>query len=197
MQPKITGIILAGGRATRMGGQDKGLINLGGKALFQRVANKLAPQVDSLLINANRNQSCYEQSGIPVFKDVTNDFSGPLAGMLAGLLTANTEWVVFAPCDVPDIPTDMVNHLWLGKKNALSAYVNDGERAHPTLALMHKSLAAQLSDYLASGERKLMFFLNQINAQAVIFNVAPHKFANLNTLEDCALWEKNNREHHD
>lgn len=62
---------------------------------------------------------------------------------------------------------------------------------------MHKSLAAQLSDYLASGERKLMFFLNQINAQAVIFNVAPHKFANLNTLEDCALWEKNNREHHD
>lgn len=194
MQPMITGIILAGGRSTRMGGKDKGLFQLDGKLLYQHVADKLTPQVNHLLINANRNISCYEKSGIPVFSDITESFSGPLAGMLAGLNIAATEWCIFVPCDVPDIPSNMVEKLWQGRNNTLAAYVNDGERDHPTLVLLHKSLITTLENYLANGERKLMILLHNIHAQRVIFNESAEMFCNLNTPEDCALWEERNTE---
>ncbi len=132
MRPNITGVILAGGRSSRMGGNDKGLISLNGKPLYQHVIDRLRPQVEDLLINANRNQAFYQESGIPVINDIITGFVGPLAGMHAGLSHSATEWVVFAPCDVPMLPLNLVSQLWQSKGQALAAYVSDSEREHPT-----------------------------------------------------------------
>ncbi|WP_186367850.1 molybdenum cofactor guanylyltransferase MobA [Yersinia kristensenii] len=193
MQPNITGVILAGGRSSRMGGNDKGLILLHNKPMFQHVIDRLKPQVNDLLINSNRNQEIYQQSGIPVINDIITGFVGPLAGMHTGLSYSATEWVVFAPCDVPALPSNLVSQLWQGKQQALAAYVHDGERPHPTLALIHVSLKSLLAEYLAKGDRKLMIFMESVNAQSVIFKGQGDQFSNLNTPTDCDLWEQSKR----
>lgn len=188
MHEEITGIILAGGRATRMGGEDKGLVPVAGIPLYQYVLARLRPQVGPIAINANRNQARYRESGLPIIGDLIPDFSGPLAGMLVGLKYATTEWVAFVPCDVPDFPATLIEKLWQQKGSAIAAYASDGERAHPTLALLHTSLATPLEDYLARGERKLMLFLDAAGAQQVEFKGQKSAFHNLNTLEDCQRW---------
>ncbi|MMZ43661.1 Molybdenum cofactor guanylyltransferase [compost metagenome] len=190
MHEEITGIILAGGRATRMGGEDKGLVPIAGIPLYQYVLARLRPQVGPIAINANRNQARYRESGLPIIGDLIPDFSGPLAGMLAGLKYATTEWVAFVPCDVPDFPATLIEKLWQQKGSAIAAYASDGERAHPTLALLHTSLATPLEDYLARGERKLMLFLDAARAQQVEFKGQQSAFHNINTLEDCRRWVK-------
>lgn len=195
MHEEITGVILAGGRSTRMAGKDKGLIQLGDKALYQHVLTRLTPQVGCLIICANRNQQRYRESGLPVVSDLTADFPGPLAGILAGFHYANTEWIVCAPCDVPDLPYNLVEQLWQHKGTALAAYASDGERVHPALALLHTSLLGNLTDYLACGERKLMLFMEAIGAQQVIFNNQQQAFRNLNTPEDCQQWLQEKRGH--
>ncbi|MDX7992737.1 molybdenum cofactor guanylyltransferase MobA [Xenorhabdus littoralis] len=187
-QTKISGAILAGGLSTRMGGNDKGLLQFDGSPLYQHIAAKLQPQVHELLINANRNLETYQQSGYPIIPDIVTDFSGPLAGMLSVLKNAINEWVVFVPCDVPDFPEDLVAKLWHYKQHAWAAYAHDCERAHPTLALMHRRLIPRLESYLALGDRKLMFFMQMIKAKAVYFP-DPNAFTNLNTLEECHNWE--------
>lgn len=115
MHQGISGVILAGGRGMRMGGEDKGLMPIGGITLYQYVLARLRPQVSSIAISANRNQARYQTSGLPVIGDLTPDFSGPLAGMLAGLEQATSEWVAFVPCDVPDFPTTLIEQFWLQK----------------------------------------------------------------------------------
>lgn len=190
MHEDITGIILAGGRATRMGGEDKGLVQVAGIPLYQYVLARLRPQVGPMAISANRNQARYQESGLPTIGDLTTDFPGPLAGILAGLKYAATEWVVFVPCDVPDFPTTLVEQLWQQKGRSLAVYASDGERAHPTLALLHISLASQLADYLARGDRKLMLFLDAAGARQVTFTGQQAAFHNLNTREDCLHWQQ-------
>ncbi|MDR0218526.1 MAG: molybdenum cofactor guanylyltransferase MobA [Enterobacteriaceae bacterium] len=186
--PKISGAILAGGLSTRMGGNDKGLLQFGGIPLYQRIATKLQPQVHELLINANRNQAFYQQSGYPIIPDIITDFSGPLAGMLSVLKNAIHEWVMFVPCDVPDFPEDLVEKLWRYKQQSAAVYVHDCERAHPTLTLMHRSLIPRLESYLALGDRKLMLFMQMIKAKAVYIPY-PDAFTNLNTPEECQNWQ--------
>ncbi|MGB8663332.1 MAG: molybdenum cofactor guanylyltransferase MobA [Serratia inhibens] len=190
MHEDITGIILAGGRATRMGGEDKGLVQVAGMPLYKHVLTRLRPQVGPIAISANRNQARYQESGLPTIGDLTADFPGPLAGILAGLRYATTEWVVFVPCDVPDFPTTLVEQLWQQKGRSLAAYASDGERAHPTLALLHTSLAPQLASYLAQGDRKLMLFLDAAGAHQVPFTGQQAAFHNLNTREDCQRWQQ-------
>ncbi|WP_226068232.1 molybdenum cofactor guanylyltransferase MobA [Dickeya zeae] len=192
----ITGVILAGGQSSRMGGNDKGLIELEGKPLYQHVLARLKPQVDTLLINANRHQARYQQSGYPVIGDINRDFSGPLAGIFTGLSIAETEWVVFAPCDVPALPYDLVSRLQQScgnqsSDNHCAAYATDGVREHPTLLLIHTSLTEKLERYLKNGDRKLMLFLEQVAAKAVSFADQPLSFRNLNTPEDLAHWQGN------
>ena len=182
----ITGVILAGGRSSRMG-QDKGLVKIDGLPLFVHIANKLQPQVDTLLISSNQHQEQYAER-FAVIGDITADFAGPLAGMLAALVASQTEWVAFVPCDVPAFPDNLVQRLWENKGQAPAAYVTDGERAHPTLCLLNKSLIPRLREYLAQGERKVMLFFAQIVAQQVVF-ANPAAFANLNTPEDVQLWQ--------
>src|SRR5690606_37051954 len=106
----VSGVILAGGRATRMGGDDKGWVPLAGTPLIQHVLTRLRPQVDEVLINANRSQARYRQLA-PVIGDAQADFQGPLAGMLAGLTAARHDWVLFVPCDGPALPLDLMTRF--------------------------------------------------------------------------------------
>ncbi|MEY0766194.1 MULTISPECIES: molybdenum cofactor guanylyltransferase MobA [Providencia] len=190
----ITGVILAGGRGTRMGGQDKGLVLLSGKPLYQHILARLQPQVGEVLINANRNQARYSESLLTVISDLNNHFSGPLAGMQSALHHATTDWLLFVPCDVPAFPLNLVEKMFNEKEKHLACYACDAEREHPTFALLHRSLKTQLDDYLARGDRKLMLFMHEVNAKSVIFSPESGSFANLNTLEDSRNWELQQKE---
>ena len=182
----ITGVVLAGGKATRMGGKDKGLMELNGQPLWRHVAGKLAGQVDAVVISANRNLAVYQASGYPVIQDSLADFPGPLAGMLAVMQQVNSEWFLFCPCDTPAIPEDLAARLRAGAGGAPAAWVSDGERDHPTIALLHRQLAPFLAEYLASGERRVMVALRQVGGKSVDCSDIKSAFLNVNTPEDLA-----------
>lgn len=182
----ITGVVLAGGKATRMGGKDKGLLELNGQPLWQHVAGKLARQVDTVVISANRNLAVYQASGYPVIQDSLPGFPGPLAGMLAVMQQVNSEWFLFCPCDTPTIPKDLATRLRAGLNDAPAVWVFDGERDHPAIALMHRQLIPFLTDYLASGERRVMVALRQAGGKAVDCSDIQSAFINVNTPEDLA-----------
>ena len=190
MMTQLSGCILAGGRATRMQGQDKGLVLLGGIPLYQHSVKHLAPQTDEVFINANRHIAAYHATGLRLVSDTLPDFPGPLAGMLAGLENARHDWVLFVPCDVPVFPENLAHTLWQQKGDALCAYACDATRAHPTFALCHRSLAEPLKNYLTNGDRKLLLFMNMIGAKAVTFDASADQFVNLNTFAECREWEK-------
>nr|WP_197969171.1 molybdenum cofactor guanylyltransferase MobA [Buttiauxella agrestis] len=186
---EVTGVVLAGGRSTRMGGQDKGLIELNGLPLFEHVIRKLAPQVNDVVISANRNRAKYQSVGLTVLSDTLPGYPGPLAGMLSLMKQLHSEWFLFCPCDTPNIPEDLASRLWEQKRDASAVWVNDGERDHPTIALLHKKLTAPLESYLASGERRVMVFLRELGGHAVLFPNQKQNFVNINSPEDLALWE--------
>ncbi|WP_158782323.1 molybdenum cofactor guanylyltransferase MobA [Pantoea sp. BAV 3049] len=180
----VTGVILAGGRGSRMGGEDKGLIDYHGKPLYQHVLERLRPQTGKMCISANRNIAVYQQSGLPVIGDSLPDFPGPLAGMLTALDYIDTEWAIFSSCDTPALPADIVLRLWQAKQAAPAVWARSAGRDHPTLALLHVSLAEPLAAYLAKGERKVMLFLDQAGGHSVPFDDCPGAFANINRPED-------------
>lgn len=121
-----------------------------------------------------------------MLSDSISGFKGPLAGILTVLEHSPTEWVLFAPCDTPFIPTHLAETLWAGRQGALAAYADDGERAHPTVALISKQLIQPLRNYLLGGDRKLMIFMSQQSAIPVRFHDDPRAFRNINTLDDAA-----------
>lgn len=180
----ITGVILAGGQSRRMGGEDKGLLQLHGQPLYQHVLQRLHPQVDQLLISANRNLSQYRLSGVEVISDSLPDFPGPLAGMLSALQAMKTEWAAFCACDTPFIPRDYVTRLCQQKGNAHAVWVRSAQRDHPALALLHRDLAGPLENYLLRGERRLLHFLLQAGGHAVMFPDDESAFSNINTPEE-------------
>lgn len=186
----ITAIVLAGGRGTRMQGQDKGLMNFKNRPIIEHVVDCLTPQVREIRINANRHLSRYEAMGYPVFSDIMPGFLGPLSGVYSGLLEADHDWIVSVSCDTPYLPTDLVSRLWQGLNGKLAAYVHDGERSHPTLLLINKQLLSPLKIYLETGERKLHLFLTRIDAQVVDFSDCPHCFININTSEQLNYWSQ-------
>lgn len=172
-----------------MGGQDKGLMMLNGVPLFEHVIKRMAPQVNSMAICANRNILEYQLSGLSVINDSLADFPGPLAGMLSAMQKLDGEWFLFCPCDTPNIPVNLAESLWNQRGQYPAAWVNDGERDHPTIALLHRKLAPPLEYYLASGERRVMSFLREIDGHAVVLEGITSSFINLNTPEDIALWK--------
>lgn len=186
----INAVILAGGQGQRMSGEDKGLLLLKNKPLYQYVLERLQGQVATILINANRNLSCYQQSGYPVFSDQRADFIGPLAGIYQGLQQINSDWGLFVSCDTPFLPTDLAERLFYERKGRSAAFVFDGERAHPTLLLLHRQNQLLLADYLATGARKLRVFLQQIRAQPVDFSDCPQCFININHPQELTYWEQ-------
>ncbi|HDR2626898.1 TPA: molybdenum cofactor guanylyltransferase MobA [Enterobacter cancerogenus] len=181
---EIIGVVLAGGRATRMGGKDKGLQLLNGKPLWQHVADALAGQVSARVLSANRHIDIYQRSGLPVYQDTLADYPGPLAGMLSVMQQNWGEWFVFCSCDTPFIPACLVERMVQQRGDSPVVWAHDGERDHPTIALIHKSLIPALQDYLAAGERRVMVFMRQSGGHSVDFSDLKSAFVNVNTLED-------------
>lgn len=180
----FTGVILAGGQGSRMGGQDKGLLELQGKPLYQHVLQRFMPQVNIVLISANRNIDRYQHSGCQVITDSMPDYPGPLAGMLSGLQHSKTEWVAFCACDTPWLPEDFVARLWQQHGDAPAVWVRSTQRDHPALALVHRSLTDDLEAWLLRGERRLMQFLREHGGHAVTFADPESAFRNINTPDD-------------
>ncbi|MGX5102258.1 molybdenum cofactor guanylyltransferase MobA [Enterobacter cloacae] len=191
LSQEIIGVVLAGGRATRMGGEDKGLQLLKGKPLWQHVADTLVDQVSAMALSANRHIDIYQRSGFPVYQDNLADYPGPLAGMLSVMQQSQGEWFLFCSCDTPFIPTSLVERMVQQRGDSSVVWVHDGERDHPTIALINRSLIPALSDYLAAGERKVMVFMLQVGGHAVDFSDMKTSFVNVNTTEDLqAMQEK-------
>jgi len=155
MKPKeITGLILAGGRASRMGGVDKGLQLLSSKALVTHVLERLRPQVGTMMINANRHLDDYAAFGCTVVPDADASFAGPLAGLLAGLQQAQTGWLLSVPCDVPRLPLDLAARLAATDADLAIPVMADG-RTQPVFCLLRRSLATSLATYLDNDGRKV------------------------------------------
>ena len=182
----VSCVVLAGGRAMRMGGMDKGLISLQNKPLIQHVISRLRPQVDEILINANREIAQYEAFGFKVLQDENQDFSGPLAGILLGLKHAKHELVLSVPCDSPLLPLDLVERLtksMLGSHSDIAVASSDGN-THPVFCLMKKSVLPSLIDFLDAGERKVSTWQKSQAYCEVDFSDCNNAFVNLNTLEE-------------
>ena len=182
----VTGVILAGGRGVRMAGRDKGLINYQGQPLIEYLLEAFTPQVDEILISANRNLEKYRQYGHSVLADQRSDFQGPLAGIEAGLTHAKHNLVVFTPCDAPFMSTDYVSRLRdvLENKNSRACYASVADREHPTHLLLNRECTKSLSSYLESGQRKVRNWLRLIEAEEVDFSDIPESFININLSSD-------------
>lgn len=196
---EVTGLILAGGRGSRMGGVDKGLQPFQGMPMAQHTLQRLAPQTGALLINANRNADRYAAFGPPVVADAIPDFAGPLAGMLAGLAQCQTPWLVTAPCDTPFLPTDLVARLARaieteGAELAIPVTVDaDGRRRlQPVFCLMPVTAAASLRTYIEDGHRKIESWVTGHRLAQVIFDDAL-AFLNINTLDELQRHEGGGR----
>jgi molybdenum cofactor guanylyltransferase len=191
----ITGLVLAGGRGSRMGGVDKGLQNHRGLPLALHALLRLQPQVGALMVNANRNLGAYEAFGAPVWPDPMGDFQGPLVGFLAGLQHAETAWLATVPCDTPDFPPDLVARLAAAAaaddaELAYAVTVEDGrEQPQPVFCLLQASLHDSLAHFLDGGGRKIDAWFAQHRAVAVRFD-DPSAFFNANTADELARLQR-------
>lgn len=184
----VTGVILAGGQGSRMGGVDKGLQPFRGRPMVSHVIDRLAPQVAELLINANRNAEAYGGFGYRVIADEIEGFAGPLAGFERGLAHASKELVVTVPCDSPFLPADLVERLAsaLLAARAQLAVAKTGEQAHPVFSLMRRDVHESLRAFLASGQRKIDKWYAALQVVEVAFDDEPGAFLNINTREELA-----------
>lgn len=185
----ITGLVLAGGRGTRMAGADKGLQNYGGMPLALHALLRLQPQVGMCMISANRNLAAYESMGVPVWSDSVEGFAGPLAGILAGIERATTDWLVSVPCDSPNFPLDLVDQLVQAAQThdaeiVMAATMEDGQlRRQSVFCLLRTELMVSLMSFLSSGGRKIDAWTAQHRTVEVVFE-HPSDFANANTLKE-------------
>ncbi|MFS2204255.1 molybdenum cofactor guanylyltransferase MobA [Variovorax sp. Varisp36] len=193
----ITGLLLAGGRGSRMGGVDKGLQLFNGEPLALHAIRRLGSQVGQLIVNANRNLADYEAFGVPVWPDSLADYPGPLAGFLTGLEHCTTPWLLTVPCDTPLFPPDLAVRLAeaVAAENAEIAMVNapeisEGEvvlRLQPVFCLLRADLRESLRRYTEAGGRKVHAWTAQHRTVHVPFNRpgdAPDAFFNANTLAE-------------
>jgi molybdopterin-guanine dinucleotide biosynthesis protein A len=189
----ITAIILSGGRATRMGGVDKGLLVFQQKPLVEYVIERLTSQADEVIINANRELEQYKSLGYPVLQDETADFIGPLAGFNLGLQHAKHDYLLTVPCDSPLLPLDLAQRLHSNLLNHdadIAVATSDGD-AHPVFCLCKKSVLPSLTSYLQQGGRKVSAWQKSLNYIEVDFSDNAEAFINLNTPEDLVALEAN------
>lgn len=182
----ITGVILAGGRASRMGGMDKGLVRVGGRTMVEHVMQRLAPQTTSIVINANRNHATYAALGVPVVSDRSTDYAGPLAGMAAAMEHVDRGWIVTVPCDSPLVPPDLVERLRrpLDAEAAEIVVAEGAGRLQPVFALLSCALLPSLQAYLDRGERKIDRWYAQHTMAVANMDDLPDTFLNINTPEE-------------
>ena len=188
----ITGIVLAGGQGRRMGGVDKGWVELAGAPMIVHVLRRLAPQVDEILINANQNLERYRALGHSVFADTVGGFAGPLAGLHAGMTHATREMVVTVPCDSPFLPADLVDRLHSGivAKRAQLAVAKTFDQPHPVFALVRRDVLPSLAAFLEGGGRKIDAWYAALEVVEVAFDDEADAFRNINTTDELAAAAK-------
>ena len=185
----VTGLILAGGRGTRMGSVDKGLQPFRGMPMAMHVLYRLQPQVDAVLVNANQNLAAYEAFGVSVWPDALDGFAGPLAGLQTGLMHCETPYLVTAPCDSPMLPIDLVARLAAGLQSNQAEVAlavtgsGDNLQPHPVFCLVRTTVLPSLSAYLQAGGRKVDTWFATLTMTHVHFT-DDNAFRNINTLEE-------------
>jgi molybdenum cofactor guanylyltransferase len=181
----VTAVILAGGKGRRMDGQDKGLVELASRPLIEYVIAAIKPQVESIIINANRNQLLYSRYGYPVIADELDDYQGPLAGFYSAMRIAAGSHIVTMPCDGPLLPGDLVERLIaaLHVEKAEIAVAHDGERMQPVYSLIPVALMNSLDRFLGTRERKVDLWYKQHRVALADFSDCPETFRNINTAE--------------
>ena len=197
MTERIAGVILAGGKATRMGGGDKGMREIGGRRLIDHVIERLTPQVSAIVLNANGDPSRFGEFGFPVLPDSLPDYPGPLAGVLAALDWAaenGVNHVVSVAADTPFFPLDLVEALnkAAGPEGlALAASPDETSRVQrqPTFGLWPVALRRDLRAALEGGLRKIVLWTDQHQAGQAVFSADYDPFFNVNTPEDLAAAE--------
>lgn len=182
----LCGVILAGGRGRRMGGEDKGLVVYQGQPLIEHVLQRLQPQLKQLTININRNQAHYQRYKLPLFGDLWADFRGPLAGIASAFGQCNADYLLFCPCDTPQLPDDLVARLieTINKQPRSQLAVVESPRGlQPLFCLMHRSLESSLLAYLNSGERRVQVWMRQ-QQPAICRYDSDTPFQNINYLTE-------------
>jgi molybdenum cofactor guanylyltransferase len=191
----ITGLVLCGGRGSRMGGVEKALLPWAGSSLAAHAVARLAPQVGPMALNANRDALRYAALGLPIWPDETEDLPGPLAGWQAALRLMSTEWLLTVPCDAPHFPLDLAQRLMAGVRAAATAPLAIAATAdgpQPVFALVHRSLAPALAVALARGDRGVARFALAQGAATVHFDDA-EAFADADTPDDLARLSRSAR----
>jgi len=188
----ITGVILAGGRSQRMGGEDKGLVGIDGRPMIDHIIQALGPQVGPLLINANRNLDDYRGFGYPVVTDIMGDFYGPLVGMASALQAAETKYLLCVPCDSPLLPLNLAEALYsaLHTHQAEIGMAHDGSRMQPVFALLRRDLLPDMLTYLEAGGRKIDTWYAQHRLVIVDFSDRADTFFNVNTWQERRMLER-------
>jgi molybdopterin-guanine dinucleotide biosynthesis protein A len=185
---RVSGVLLAGGQGSRMGGVDKGLVPLAGQPMAAHVLARLAPQVDEILINANRNTADWAAFGHPVVGDELAGYAGPLAGLHAALAHARHPLVLMVPCDSPFLPADLVARLGaaLRAADAELAVAKTFDQPHPVFCLCRRALAGHLGDFLAAGGRRIDRWYASLKVVEVAFDDEEAAFRNINTPAELA-----------
>lgn len=182
----VTGLVLAGGLGRRMGGVDKGLVEYAGRPLVAAAIARLRPQVEALLVNANRNPEAYAAWGHRVVADAVGGFAGPLAGLQAGLAACATPLLATVPCDSPHLPEDLVARLRAaleGRADGELALAAAAGRWQPVFLLCRRSVLPGLEEYLAAGGRRIEDWV-RARRHAVVEFADAAAFANINTPEE-------------
>jgi len=181
-------IVLTGGRGERMGGRDKGLVELCGKPLVQWVTDSIAPQVDQIIISANRNLDEYRTLGFPVVVDELKDFQGPLAGIHSALKKTGSEFVLVVPTDSPGLPPDLCYKLGaalLESKAEIAVVETDG-KLQPVLMLFRTALKPEFEKWMQQGSRKVIDWINSRRHVTVSFPGDELLIVNINDSENLA-----------
>ena len=183
---KITGLILAGGRGSRMGSVDKGLQPFRGRPMVAHVLDRFAPQVDEVLINANRSIDDYAGFGHRVVADAIDGFAGPLAGLHIGMTNARHPLIATVPCDSPFLPLDLIARLSaaMSDSNADLAVAKTFDQPHPVFCLTKANLAPHLQAFLESGQRKIDKWYATLKVVEVPFDDVESAFSNINTIDE-------------
>ncbi|GIU25366.1 molybdenum cofactor guanylyltransferase [Shewanella schlegeliana] len=185
MTAQVDAVILAGGMARRMGGNDKGLVELENRPMIEHAIDRIRPQVKEILINANRNQNRYSEFGFNVISDQDSGYLGPLAGMITAMSNTQADYLLVVPCDCPLLPTDLVARMLakLTAEDAELAVASDGKREQPVVMLLKPSLRASMKAFLDAGERKIDFWYAKHHYVVAEFSDQPNAFVNVNTPE--------------
>lgn len=190
-QTKVTGVVLAGGMARRMGGQDKGLIKYLDRPLVEYALEAQQAVTDQVLLNANRNQDQYSLYGVEVINDLTDSFDGPLAGVYAAMMQCGADVLLVTPCDSPLVTATHLQKLLQVREEADAdiAVAFDGQRIHPVFLALKRSLHDSLNAFLQAGDRKIDIWLAKHHTVQADFSDSPEIFKNINTLDELSDME--------